>query len=157
MQGANHYSWIDLKSGYHQIRIVPKDIHKTAFRTRFGLDEYLVMPFCLTNAPTTFNRLMDIIFRKHRSYTRVLFDDIIVYSKTLEEYKENLEKVFQELKKHKIYVNSKKSKFFLKEIKYLSHIISMDGIRMDPNKLKIIQEWPQPTNLHDLCSFIGIL
>ena len=85
------------------------------------------MPFGLTNAPTTFSRLMDRIFRKHHSYTRVLFGDIIVYSKTLEEHKEHLTKVFQELKEHKIYGSSKKSEFFLKEIKYLGHIISKDG------------------------------
>ena len=77
-----------------------------------------------------------------------------MYSKTLEEHKEHLAKVFQELKEHKLYVNSKKSEFFLKEIKYLGHIISKDGIRMDPKMFKIRQEWPQPTNLHDLCSFI---
>ena len=114
------------------------------------------MPFGLTNAPATFNRLMDRIFRKHPYFIGVFFDDIIVYSKTLEEHKEHLAKVFGEIKEHKLYVNSKKSEFFLKEIKYLGHIISKDGIRMDPKKLKIIQEWPSPTNLHDLRSFIGM-
>ena len=137
-----YYNHIDLKSGYHQIRIVPKDIHKIAFCTQFGLNEYLVMPFGLTNAPATFNHLMDRIFQKHRSFIGVFFDDIIVHSKTLEEHKEHLAKVFKELQEHKIYVNSKKSEFFLKEICYLGHIISKDGIRMDLDKLKIIQEWP---------------
>ena len=133
-----------------------EDIHKTAFRTQFGLYEYLVMPFGLTNAPATFNRLMDRIFCKHRSYTGVFFDDIIVHSKTLEEHKEHLAQVFKELQKHKLFVNSKKSEFFLKEICYLGHIISKDGIKMDPDKLKIIQDWPQPLNLHELRSFIGM-
>ena len=100
------------------------------------------MPFGLANASTTFNCLMDIIFCKYYSFTGVFFDDIIVYSKTLEEYKEHLAKVFQELQEHKLYVNSKKSEFFLREICYLGHIISKDGIRTDPDKLKIIQEWP---------------
>ena len=81
-----HYTRIDLKSGYHQIRIVPKDIHKTAFCTQFGLYEYLVMPFGLTNALATFNRLMDRIFPKHHSFIGVFFDNIIVHSKTLEEH-----------------------------------------------------------------------
>ena len=109
LQGSSYFSRIDLKSGYHQIRIVPEDIHKTAFHTSFGLYEFLVMPFCRTNALTTFDRLMDCIFRKHRHYTGVFFDDIIVYSKTLEEHKEHLRVVFEELRAHKLYVNAKKS------------------------------------------------
>ena len=136
MQGANYFSRIDLKSGYHRMRIVPKDIHNTAFRTQFGLYEYLVTPFGLTNAPATFNRLMDKIFRKLRSYTGVFFDDIIVYSKTLEEHKEHLAKVFEELKEHKLYVNSKKSEFFLKEIKYLAILSQKKGLGWIPRSLR---------------------
>ena len=98
LQGSNYYIRIDLKSEYHHIRIVPQDIHKTTFRTQFGLYEYLVMPFGLTNTLATFNKLMDRIFRKHHSYIGIFFDNIIVYSKTLEEHKEHLAKVFQELK-----------------------------------------------------------
>ena len=86
------------------------------------------MPFGLTNAPTIFNRLMDKIFRKYHSFIGVFIDDIIVYSKTLEEHKEHLAKVLEELKSHKLYVNLKKSKLFMKEIQYLGHIISKDGI-----------------------------
>ena len=152
LQGSTYFSHIDLKSGYHQIRIVPEDIHKTTFCTQFGLYEYLVMPFGLTNAPATFNCLMDRIFHKHRSYTGVFFDDIIVHSKTVEEHKEHLAQVFKELQ----VFNSKKSEFFLKEICYLGHIILKDGIKMDPDKLKIIQEWPQLLNLQELRSFIGM-
>ena len=114
------------------------------------------MPFGLTNALATFNCLMDRIFCKHHSYTGVFFDDIIVHSKTLEEHKEHLAQVFKEVQEHKLYVNSKKSEFFLKKIRYLGHIISKDGIKMDPDKLKTIQEWPQPLNLHKLRSFIGM-
>ena len=111
---ANH-------SQYHQIRIVPKDIHKTAFRTTFGLYEFLVMPFGLTNAPATFNRMMDRIFCKHHAYTGVFFDDIIIYSKSLEEHKFHLKAVFQELQDNKLYVNGKKSEFFLQEIRWHPH------------------------------------
>ncbi|MCO5547351.1 hypothetical protein L7F22_000800 [Adiantum nelumboides] len=134
LQGSTYYSRIDLKSGYHQIRIVPEDIHKTAFRTQFGLYEYVVMPFGLTNAPATFNRLMEKIFRKHSAYTGVFFDDIIVHSQTLEEHKKHLQSVFDELQANRLFINGKKSEFFMKEIKYLGHIISKEGIRMDPEK-----------------------
>ena len=113
LQGASYFSRIDLKSGYHQIRIVPEDIHKTTFRRSFGLYEFLVMPFGLTNAPATFNKMMDKIFREHQMFTGVFFDDIIVYSKTLDEHKEYLKKVFEELKANKLFINGKKSEFFL--------------------------------------------
>ena len=116
LHGASYFSRIDLKSGYHQIRIVPEDIHKMAFRTSFRLYELLVMPFGLTNAPATFNRMMDKIFRQHRIFTGVFFDDIIVCSKTLDEHKEHLKRVFEELKAHKLFINGKKSEFFLQEI-----------------------------------------
>ena len=92
---------------------MPEDIHKTAFQTQFGLYEYVVMPFGLTNAPTTFNRLMERIFQKHRAYTGVFFDDIIIHSNTLEEHKEHLKAVFQELRANRLFVNEKKSKFFM--------------------------------------------
>ncbi|MCO5601013.1 hypothetical protein L7F22_055129 [Adiantum nelumboides] len=95
LHGSTYFSRIDLKSGYHQIQIVPEDIHKTAFELTFGLYEFFVMPFGLTNAPATFNRMMERIFRVHRAYTGVFFDDIIVYSKSLEEHKEHLKAVFQ--------------------------------------------------------------
>ena len=124
LQGAIYFSRIDLKSGYHQIRVVPQDIHKTAFCTMFSLYEYLVMPFGLTNVPATFNRMMDNLFRAHRSYTGVFFDDVIVYSKSIEDHMTHLREVFKVLRAHKLYINLKKSEFFLEEIQYLGHIIS---------------------------------
>ncbi|MCO5596763.1 hypothetical protein L7F22_050832 [Adiantum nelumboides] len=156
LQGSTYFSRIDLKSGYHQIQIVLEDIHKTAFRTTFGLYEFLVMPFGLTNTLATFNRMMERIFCVHRVYIGVFFDDIIVYSKSLEEHKAHLKAVFQALQENKLYINHKKSEFFLEEIHYLGHIISKDGIRMDPQKLEIINAWPEPRNLHELRSFIGM-
>ncbi|MCO5570274.1 hypothetical protein L7F22_023993 [Adiantum nelumboides] len=155
LQGSTYYSRIDLKSGYHQIRIVPEDINKAAFRTQFGLYEYVVMPFGLTNAPSTFNRLMENIFCKHSAYTGVFFDDIIVHSQTLEEHKKHLQSIFDELQANRLFVKGKKSEFFMKEIKYLGHIISKEGIRMDPEKLRVIDEWPEPCNVHELRSFLG--
>ncbi|MCO5571737.1 hypothetical protein L7F22_025485 [Adiantum nelumboides] len=156
LQGSTYFSRIDLKSGYHQIRIVDEDIVKTAFRTTFGLYEYLVMPFGLTNALATFNRMMERIFQPHRNFTGVFFDDVIIYSKTIEEHKEHLKVIFQALRDNKLYVNQKKSEFFLQEIQYLGHIISKNGIRMDLAKLEVIKDWPNPRNLHEVRSFIGM-
>ena len=89
-------------------------------------------------------------------FTGVFFDNILVFSKTLEEHKEHLKKVFEELKTNKLFINGKKSEFFLQEIQYLGHIISNKGVQMDNNKLKVIQKWPKPQNLHELRSFAGL-
>ncbi|MCO5571593.1 hypothetical protein L7F22_025338 [Adiantum nelumboides] len=140
LQGSTYFSRIDLKSGYHQIRIVDEDIVKTTFHTTFGLYEYFVMPFGLINAPATFNHMMERIFQPHRNFTGVFFDDVIIYSKTIEEHKEHLKVIFQALRDNKLYVNQKKSEFFLQEIQYLGHIISKNGIRMDPAKLEVIKD-----------------
>ncbi|MCO5608638.1 hypothetical protein L7F22_062852 [Adiantum nelumboides] len=156
LQGSTYFSRIDLKSSYHQISIVDEDKVKTAFRTTFGLYEYLVIPFGLTNAPVTFNRMMERNFRPHRNLTGVFFDDVIIYSKTIEEHKEHLKVILQALRDNKLYVNQKKSEFFLQEIQYLRHIISKNGIRMDPAKLEVIKDCPNPRNLHEVRSFIGM-
>ncbi|MCO5575130.1 hypothetical protein L7F22_028927 [Adiantum nelumboides] len=162
LQGSTYFSRIDLKSCYHQTRIdVDEDIVKTAFQTTFGLYEYLVMPFGSTNAPTTFNRMMERIFRPHRRFTEVFFDDMIIYSKNIEEHKEHLKVMFQALRDNKLYVHQNKSEFFLQEIEYLGHIISKNGIRilslrMDLDKLEVIKDWPNPRSLHEMRSFIGM-
>lgn len=156
LKGATMFSRIDLKSGYHQVRVVPEDIHKTAFRTSFGLYEFLVVPFGLTNAPATFNRMMDRIFRKYKDFTGTFFDDILVFSKTEDEHYEHLKKVFDELRQHQLYANPVKSEFFLEEIHYLGHIVSSEGIRMDPAKVKAIIEWPDLQGIHEVRSFLGL-
>ncbi|MCO5601487.1 hypothetical protein L7F22_055608 [Adiantum nelumboides] len=131
LEGAAMFSRIDLKSGYHQIRIRSEDVHKIAFRTAFGLYKFLVMPFGLTNAPATFNRMMDRIFRPHQQFVGTFFDDMIVYSKNEEEHRHHLAIVFKELRSHRFLINAKKSEFFLEEIHFLGHIVSKDGVRMD--------------------------
>ncbi|MCO5557699.1 hypothetical protein L7F22_011270 [Adiantum nelumboides] len=115
---------IDLKSGFHQIQVNPADLPKTAFRTTFGLHEFLVMPFGLTNAPATFNRMMDRIFRPLRHCVGTFFDDMIVFSKSEAEHMENLQAVFEMLPKERLVVNGKKSEFFMEEIHFLRHIVA---------------------------------
>ena len=114
------------------------------------------MPFGLTNAPATFNCMIDQLFRPHRNFIGVFFDDIIIYSKTIEEHKQHLRVIFEVLRENKLYINQKKSEFFLKEIQYLGHIISNLGIQMVPKKLEVIKGWPIPTNFHELQRFIGM-
>ncbi|MCO5571109.1 hypothetical protein L7F22_024841 [Adiantum nelumboides] len=156
LQGASFFSRIDLKSGYHQIRVNPADVPRTAFRTTFGLYEFLVMPFGLTNAPATFNRMMDRIFRPLRHCVETFFDDMIVFSKSKAEHMEHLRAVFEMLQKERLVVNGKKSEFFIEEIHSLGHIVSKDGVRMDSAKIKAIQDWPEPVNLHKVRSVLGL-
>ncbi|MCO5561534.1 hypothetical protein L7F22_015154 [Adiantum nelumboides] len=153
LQGASFFSRIDLKSGYHQIRVNRADVPKTAFRTTFGLYEFLVMPFGLTNAPVT---MRDIIFRPLRHCVGTFFDDMIVFSKSETEHMEHLRAVFEMLRKGRLVVNEKKSELFMEEIHFLGHIVSKDGVRMDPAKIKAIQDWPELANLHGVRSFLGL-
>ncbi|MCO5603366.1 hypothetical protein L7F22_057516 [Adiantum nelumboides] len=145
LQEASLFSRVDLKSGYHQTRIRPEDVHKTAFRTTCGLYEFLVMPFSLTNVRATFNRMMDIIFRPHRNYVGTFFDDMIVFSTAEEEHRDHLTAVFNELRKNRLVINAKKSEFFPEEIHFLGHIVSKSGVRMDLAKVKAIKSWPLGT------------
>ncbi|MCO5605878.1 hypothetical protein L7F22_060063 [Adiantum nelumboides] len=137
LQGLTYFSRIDLKSGYHQIRIVDEDIVKTTFCTTFGLYECLVMPFGLRNALATFNCTMEQIFQPYRNFTEVFFDNVIIYSKSTKEHKKHLQVIFQALRDNKLFIKQTKSDFFLQEIQYLGHIISQFGIRMDPLKLEV--------------------
>ncbi|MCO5564784.1 hypothetical protein L7F22_018452 [Adiantum nelumboides] len=156
LQGASFFSKIDLKSGYHQIRVNPADMPKTAFRTTFGLYEFLVMIFGLTNDPATFNRTMDKIFWPLCHCVGTFFDDMIVFSKSEAEHMEHLRAAFDKLRKERLVVNGKKSEFFMEEIHFLGHIVSKDGVRMDPAKIKAIQDLQEPINIHEVCSFLGL-
>ena len=114
------------------------------------------MPFGLTNAPATLIRMMKTLFWPHRSFARVFFNDVIIYSKSLEDHKKHLQVIFQVLRNNKLYVNQKKSEFFLTEIHYLGHIVSHNQVRMDLAKVEVIIEWPIPTNVHEVQSFMGL-
>jgi hypothetical protein len=154
--GAKVFSKIDLRSGYYQIKIRASDIPKTAFSTRYGLYEYLVMSFGLTNAPSYFMYLMNYVFIPELDKFVVVFiDDILVYSKSEEEHVGHLHVVLQRLREHRLYAKLSKCDFWLKEIKFLGHNISQ-GIAIDPDKVQEVTNWKPPTTVRQIRSFLGL-
>jgi hypothetical protein len=137
MKGASVFSKIDLRSGYHQLKIWELDILKTAFRTRYGLYEYTVMSFGLTNAPTYFMYLMNKVFMEYLDRFIVVFiDDILIFSKTMEEHDEHLRLVLEKLRSNQLYAKLSKCVFWLTEVAFLGHVISVGGVSVDPGKVK---------------------
>jgi hypothetical protein len=157
MKGATVFSKIDLRSGYHQLRIKEDDVPKTAFKMRFGHYEFTVLPFGLTNAPGVFMSLMNGVFREYLDkFVQVFIDDILIYSRTMEEHDEHLRLVLQCLREHKLYGKLSKCSFYQSRIHYLGHVISGEGIAVDPAKVEAIMEWPAPTNVTEVRSFMGL-
>ncbi len=155
--GARYFSKIDLRSGYWQVRIADQDVHKTAFRTRYGHYEFLVMPFGLTNAPATFMHLMQQTLRRFLDdFVIVFIDDILIYSKTLEDHTKHLRQVLQVLQQKQLYAKLSKCDFFKHEIGFLGHVINEHGIKMESSKVNAVTNWPIPTNVHELRSFLGL-
>ena len=156
LQGARYFSKIDLRSGYHQIRIELADVPKTAFRTRYGHFEFLVLPFGLTNAPGTFMHLMHETFRPFLDdFVLVFLDDILIYSRTLEEHKVHVRQVLEALRKAKLYAKLSKCDFFQTEVEFLGHHVGRAGVRMMEDKVKAVAEWPVPKNVRDVRAFLG--
>ena len=156
LHGSTVFSTCDLASGFHQIAMDPDHQHKTAFVTPFGLFEYTRMPFGLCNSPATFQRLMqnvfnDLIFQ----ILLVYLDDIVTYSRTIDDHIQRLDVVFSKLKEHGLKLNPQKCHFFRSEISYLGYIVSAEGISTCSDKVKVVQEWPVPKTLKDLRSFLG--
>jgi hypothetical protein len=157
LAGAKVFSKIDLRSGYHQIKIRPCDIPKTAFSTRYGLYEFLVMSFGLTNAPAYFMYLMNSVFMMELDKFVVVFiDDILIYSKSEKEHAKHLRVVLQGLRDHKLYAKFSKCEFWLKSVKFLGHTISHDGISVDPSKVQEVMDWKPPKSVHQIRSFLGL-
>ncbi|WVZ85002.1 hypothetical protein U9M48_031967 [Paspalum notatum var. saurae] len=155
--GATVFSKIDLRSGYHQIKVREEDIPKTAFSTRYGLYEYLVMSFGLTNAPAFFMYLMNSVFMNELDKFVVVFiDDILVYSKNEKEHQEHLRIVLSRLREHKLYAKFSKCAFWLKEVAFLGHILSAKGVAVDPSKVEDVLNWKQPQTVIEIRSFLGL-
>ncbi|XP_027083512.2 uncharacterized protein [Coffea arabica] len=157
LHGSKYFTKIDLRAGYHQIRVKVEDIHKTTFRTHQGLYEFKVMPFGLTNAPTTFQSLMNHIFRDQlRRYVLVFFDDILIYSPSLEIHLQQVAEVLNLLQEHQLYAKKSKCSFAQTEVEYLGHIISGQGVRADHKKVEGMMNWPTPTSVKELKGFLGL-
>jgi hypothetical protein len=155
--GAKVFSKIDLRSGYYQIKIRASDIPKTAFSTRYGLYEFLVMSFGLTNAPAYFMYLMNSVFMPEQDKFIVVFiDDILVYSKNEEEHAGHLHVVLQRLRERRLYAKLSKCDFWLKEINFLGHTISQAGIAVDPDKVQEVMNWKPPMTVCQIRSFLGL-
>nr|GFA62758.1 putative reverse transcriptase domain, aspartic peptidase domain protein [Tanacetum cinerariifolium] len=154
LQGAKYFSKIDLRSGYHQLRVKDQDISKTAFRTRYGHYEFLVMPFGLTNAPAVFMDLMNRIFHEYLDkFVIVFIDNILVYSKSKEDHEQHLRIVLEIPRQKKLYAKFSKCEFWLQQVAFLGHIVSADGVTMDPSKVEAITKWPRPTTVTEGSSF----
>ncbi|GJV46359.1 putative reverse transcriptase domain-containing protein [Tanacetum coccineum] len=145
LQGSSVYSKIDLRSGYHQLRVRDEDIPKTAFRTRYGHYEFQVMPFGLTNAPAVFMDLMNRVCRPYLDkFVIVFIDDILIYSKTKEEHDVHLRQILELLKKEELYAKFSKCDFWLSKVQFLGHVIDSKGIHVDPAKIESIKDWESP-------------
>ncbi|KAI3790948.1 hypothetical protein L2E82_04403 [Cichorium intybus] len=157
LQGASYFSKIDLRSGYHQLRVHEEDIHKTAFRTRYGHYEFLVMPFGLTNAPAVFMDLMNRVCRPYLDkFVIVFIDDILVYSRSKEDHEQHLRLMLNLLQEQKLYGKFTKCEFWIREVHFLGHVVGKEGIHVDPAKIEAIKKWETPRTPTEIRQFLGL-
>nr|GEV96668.1 putative reverse transcriptase domain-containing protein [Tanacetum cinerariifolium] len=157
LQGSSVYSKIDLRSGYHQLRVLEKDIPITTFRTRYGHYEFQVMSFGLTNAPAVFMDLMNWVCRPFLDkFVIVFIDDIFIYSKNKEEHEEHLRIILELLQKEKLYAKFSKCKFWLDSLKFLGHVINSQGVHVDPAKVEAIKSWTALKSPTEVRQFLGL-
>jgi hypothetical protein len=157
MKGASMFSKIDLRLGYHQLKIREIDIPKTTFHTWYGLYEYTVMSFGLTNAPAYFMYLMNKVIMEYLDKFVVVFiDDILIFSKTVEEHEEHLRLVLEKLRSNQLYAKFSKCEFWLIEVTFLGHVISAGRVSVDPGKVKDVLNWMPPTTASEIWSFLGL-
>ena len=157
LNGACYFSKFDLRSRYHQLRVRDSDIPKTAFRTRYGHFEFVVMPFGLTNAPAAFMDLMNSIYRPYLDQFVVVFvDDILIYSKGRAEHEQHLQLALQVLRENQLYAKLEKCDFWLQEIQFLGHMVSKEGISVDPAKVEVLMRWERPKSVFEIHSFLGL-
>ncbi|GJW02033.1 putative reverse transcriptase domain-containing protein [Tanacetum coccineum] len=157
LQGSRVYSKIDLRSGYHQLRVREEDIPKTAFRTRYGHYEFQVMSFGLTNAPAVFMDLMNRVCKPYLDKFMIIFiDDILIYSKSKEEHAEHLKLILELLKKEELYAKFSKCDFWLSRVQFLGHVIDSEGIHVDPAKIESIKDWASPKTPTEIRQFLGL-
>ncbi|GKA16552.1 putative reverse transcriptase domain-containing protein [Tanacetum coccineum] len=157
LQGSSVYSKIDLRSGYHQLRVREEYIPKTAFKTHYGHYEFQVMPFGLTNAPVVFMDLMNRVCKPYLDkFVIVFIDDILIYSKNKQEHEEHLKLILELLKKEELYAKFSKCEFWIPKVQFLSHVIDSQGIHVDPAKIESIKDWASPKSPTEIRQFLGL-
>ncbi|GJV74998.1 putative reverse transcriptase domain-containing protein [Tanacetum coccineum] len=157
-RGSSVYSKIDLRSGYHQLRVRDEDIPKTTFRTRYGHYEFQVTPFGLTNAPSVFMDLINRVCKPYLDKFMIVFiDDILIYSRNEEEHANHLRIILELLKKEKLYAKFFKYDFWIRIVQFLRHLIDSQGLHVDPAKIKRVQNWTSPTTPTEVCQFLGLV
>jgi hypothetical protein len=158
LSGARYFTKLDLCSSYHQIHMKEEYIPKTAFQTHEGYYEFLVIPFGMCNDPSTFHNLMNHVFHPfHHKFVLVLFDDILIYSKTWQAHLTHVEQVLHLLSQHQLFLKQSKCAFGDSKLEYLGHIVDKDGVRVDPKKTEAMKDWPCPKTIKILCGFLGLM